>query len=65
MGKKSKGKLPRVDRSRALPVRSGWGLWKTLAVAGAVAMAAWFFNGPDTPTPSVPAPAPATIVEQR
>lgn len=64
MAKKAKGKLPRVDRSRALPVRSGWGLWKTLAVAGAVAMTAWFFNGPETP-PSTPVQAPSTIVEQR
>jgi len=32
---KSKGRLPHIDRSRALPVRTGIGFWKVLTI-GAV-----------------------------
>jgi len=55
-------KLPRHDRSRALPVRTGWGLWKTIAVAAVIGAAVYIVHGPDK---DVSIPAPPTIVEPR
>lgn len=49
------GKLPRIDRSRALPVRSGIGFWKTLAFGGVLGFVVWFTNQDHTPAPQEPA----------
>lgn len=53
--KKGKGgKLPRVDRSRALPVRSGIGFWKTLVFGAVVGFVVWFTNQDPAPVPQEP-----------
>lgn len=62
MAKKGKMTLPRVDRSRALPVRTGWGLWKTIAVAAVVGAGVYIVHGPET-TQTTPE-APAVVVTQ-
>lgn len=55
--------MPRVDRSRALPVRTGIGFYKTLGLGAGLAVVIWIMHGPED-TPQTPQ-APATIVEQR
>lgn len=60
--KKGKGGLPRVDRSRALPVRSGISFWRTLLIGGVVGGVVWFFNHD---TPEAPPQVPTTITESK
>jgi hypothetical protein len=60
MAKKGKSGLPRVDRSRALPVRSGIGFYKVVGMGALVGAIVFACNRPPTVDPIVPEP-PAVV----
>jgi len=57
-GKKS-GRLPHIDRSRALPVRSNIGFWKVLAIG---AVFGWIVYSCQAPASSPETPQTTQVV---